>query len=47
MEDDTLVLLRDVIVRLVRECGDADLLDLLCELLLNQPEPQMSHDSIV
>lgn len=34
MEDDTLVILRDMAVRLVRGCLDADLLDLVCKLIM-------------
>lgn len=34
MEDDTLVLLRETAVRLVRGCKDEDLLDLVCKLFM-------------
>lgn len=32
MEDDTLVILRDETIRLVRDCRDVDLLDLVYKL---------------
>lgn len=34
MEDITLILVRDAAVRLVRNCKDEDLLDLVCKLLI-------------
>ena len=37
MEEETLVLLRTAAIKLVRECRDADLLDLMCKLLTDQP----------
>lgn len=36
MEDDILVTMRGVTIQLVRECRDADLLDLVCKLLASQ-----------
>ncbi len=33
MDDTTLVILREVVIELVKECLDADLLDLLYKLL--------------
>ena len=34
MDEDGLTLLRESAIELVRACGDADLLDLLCKLLV-------------
>ena len=34
MDDTTLIVLRDAAVRLIRNCNDEDLLDLVCKLLL-------------
>ena len=34
MSDDDLILLRESAIGLIRNCCDADLLDLLCKLLL-------------
>lgn len=34
MEDTALVIVRDEVIRLVQECVDVDLLDLVCKLLL-------------
>lgn len=36
MEEDTLVILRGETIRLVKECRDADLLDLMCKLMASQ-----------
>ena len=47
MEDDTLVILRDETIRLVRECRDADLLDLVWKLLASQRETEHSINSTV
>lgn len=33
MDEDSLILLRDAVVRLVMDCRDADLLDLIIKLL--------------
>ena len=35
-EDDILGVLRGTTIQLVRECRDADLLDLICKLLVSQ-----------
>ena len=51
MEDDTLVLLRETAVRLVRGCNDGDLLDLICKLIMESTcssdplTPQYNSDS--
>lgn len=34
MDDTTLILLRDAAVRLIRNCTDEDLIDLVCKLLI-------------
>jgi hypothetical protein len=47
MEEDTLVILRDETIRLVRECRDADLLDLMWKLLASQRESEHSINSTV
>ena len=36
MEDDTLIVLRDETIKMVRECRDADLLDLVYKLFAAQ-----------
>ena len=47
MEDDTLIILRDETARLVRECRDVDLLDLVYKLLASQREADQSINSTV
>lgn len=47
MEDDTLVILRDVTIQLVRECKDADLLDLMCKLMASQQKSEHPVNSTV
>lgn len=47
MEDDTLVILRDVTIQLVRECKDADLLDLMCKLMTSQQKSEHPVNSTV
>ena len=45
MDDTTLILLRDAAVRLIRNCHDEDLLDLVCKLLIESgtedPQPSL------
>lgn len=47
MEEDTLVILRGETIRLVRECRDADLLDLVYKLFVSQQEAEHSINSQV
>jgi hypothetical protein len=47
MEEDTLVILRDETIRLVRECRDTDLLDLVYKLFASQHEAEHSINSQV
>lgn len=47
MEDDTLVILRGETIRLVRECTDVDLLDLVYKLFASQYEAERSINSQV
>ena len=47
MEDDTLVILKGETIRLVRECRDTDLIDLVYKLLASQCEAEHSINSQV
>lgn len=48
MSDDCLTFLRESATELIENCTDADLLDLVCKLLIESGvEPQASTDSKV
>ena len=47
MDDDTLIILRDATIRLVKECKDADLLDLMCKLMASQQKSEHPVNSTV
>ena len=41
MNNDYLTYLRETAIELIKECKDEDLLDLLCKLLAEQPQPPL------